>query len=115
MTQRSVRVLFVLLSVFALANSVSAKTLAVVCVAPPDNATYTYYVDTRKSTVTTSANTLGRRLLSFPAEITDRTIRWNAFGQVNTIDRFSGTLSHLDGGGFLATQHCRVSQQRTIE
>jgi hypothetical protein len=113
--QRIVSILFGMTALFILISSACAKTLAIVCVAPPDNATYTYYVDTSNRTVSTSANTLGRRLLTFSAQITDRIIRWNAFGQVNTIDRFSGTLSHLDGGGYLATQQCRVSQQRKIE
>jgi hypothetical protein len=99
----------------ALAMPARAETLAIICTERTGD--IAYYVDMAAGSVTTNANSLetNGRLLTFPAAITDRTIRWAAFGQENTIDRYSGALSFRGGGGGIITYPCRLAPKRAIE
>lgn len=113
-TRTATRVVLAALALAALAAPARATTLVILCA--QNTGDVAYYVDMGAGTVTTSANTLNHsRLLTFPAEITDRIIRWTAVGEINTIDRYSGVLSFPGGTGGLVTNQCRVAPRRTIE
>jgi len=91
------RVLFAVFAVAALfftCASARAQTLVLVC--KWQDFENTYYVDLAASTVTTAAHSApgSGQQQTFPAEITDRLIRYEvAHTQTVTIDRYSGTLT----------------------
>ena len=73
-----------------------ARTIVLSCVYPghPEMLS-TYYVDLDARTVTTTANSIHHETRTYPAEITDRTIRyWSGNIVLGTIDRYSGILSN---------------------
>ena len=110
---RVVFAVFVVAALFFALAPARAQTLVLVC--KWQDFENTYYVDMAARTVTTAAHSRpgSGQQQTFPAEITDRLIRYEvAHTQIVTIDRYSGTLSFNDPTNI--TYQCRTAK-RAIE
>jgi hypothetical protein len=97
-----------MLAFTALALPAQARIIVLTCywTAHPE-VVNTYHIDLDAKTVTTTANSspMHRQLQTYPAQITDQTIRyWAGNMLLGTIDRYSGILDA--GSGFL--HKCQV-------
>jgi len=92
-----------------------ARTIALSCylMSQPEFVS-TFYVDLDRKTVTTTAHSspTNRQMQTYPAEITDRTIRWWSGNRVlGTLDRYSGIYDA--GAGF--RHKCQVVTEPAIK
>lgn len=90
---------------------VQAKTIVLSCYwTRHPEVILTYYVDLNAKTVTTTANSDDQQMRTYPAEITDQTIRyWSGNELLGTIDRYSGVEYNR-----LNSYKCHVVQEQII-